>query len=42
MVTLPQYAGYTGDPPPGIGIRGILGCIPEQEVCGGMDPVLRV
>ena len=42
-IALPQFAGYTCDPPPGIGIRGnLLGCIPEQEVCGGVDPVFRV
>jgi hypothetical protein len=36
---LPPIAGYTGDPPPGLGIRGILpGCKPDQEVCGGWSP----
>jgi hypothetical protein len=35
-------AGYTGDPPPGIVIRGILGCIPEQEVCGEVESDIRV
>jgi hypothetical protein len=39
---LPLVVGYTGDPPPGIGIRGILGCIPEQEVCGEVESVIRV
>ena len=34
--------GYTGDPPPGLGIRGILpGCKPDKEVCGGVESVIR-
>ena len=39
---LPHIIGYTGDPPPGLGIRGILlGCKPNQEVCGGVESVIR-
>ena len=38
-----QFAGYTGDPPPGIGIRGnLLGCKPDQEVCGEVESIVRV
>ena len=38
--SLPQFAaGYTGDPPPGIGIRGSLRYIHQQEVCGGVESV---
>jgi hypothetical protein len=41
-VQVPLTAGYTGDPPPGLGIRGILlGCKPNQEVCGGVESVIR-
>jgi hypothetical protein len=40
---LPHNTGYTGDPPPGLGIRGILlGCKPDKEVCGGVESVIRV
>ena len=45
-VVLPAVSpttGYTGDPPPGLGIRGILlGCKPDKEVCGGVESVIRV
>ncbi len=38
-----SIAGYTGDPPPGIGIRGILlGCSPDKEVRSGVGTKLRV
>ena len=41
--TLPHNSGYTCDPPPGIGIRGnLLGCKPDQEVCGEVESVIRV
>jgi hypothetical protein len=37
------FAGYTCDPPPGIGIQGILlGCKPDQEVCGEVESLVRV
>ena len=37
------YAGYTCNPPPGIGIRGnLLGCKPNQEVSGEVESVIRV
>ena len=40
---LPPFAGYTCDPPPGIGIQGnLLGCKPDQEVCGEVESVIRV
>ena len=40
---VPPTAGYTGDPHPGLGIRGILlGCRPDKEVCGGVESVIRV
>ena len=39
----PPITGYTGDPPPGIGIRGnLLGCKPDQEVCGAVESHVRV
>jgi hypothetical protein len=39
---MPPKTGYTGDPPPGLGIRGILpGCKPDKEVCGGVESVVR-
>ena len=39
---VPLIAGYTGDPPPGLGIRGILlGCKPDKEVCGGVESDIR-
>jgi hypothetical protein len=43
LVTVPPIAGYTGDPPPGIGTRGnLLGYKPDQEVCGEVESVIRV
>jgi len=39
---VPLTAGYTGDPPLGLGIRGILlGCKPDKEVCGGVESDIR-